>query len=165
MEIDKIAIDIYNEKPKPKFSIGLNLDINSTINEQFEIISLLFLRGIEEKIIKNNQFSQNDKDNKNIIIKNLILLKIYFNSIGLDFKYENILKKEIKNLKLKNTPEFYVKNHYNFNFIFLKNFYKNGKKYIFFYNHKKKENNLDELFIIIKLFNHNFKIIFNFLNK
>ena len=38
MEIDNIAKQIFSEKPKLKFSICLNLDINSSINEQFEIM-------------------------------------------------------------------------------------------------------------------------------
>ena len=167
MEIDNIAKQIFSEKPKPKFSICLNLDINSSINEQFEIISLMFFRGVNDLIITqeyNNDY--NDiKELKSYLLKKLLLLKIYFWSFGINLNYENIQKKDYKKFKMFNRPSYYTENKYNFDFVILKKFFFKGKNKILYYNHNKKENNIKNMFIIIKFRNHYFKFSFNLLEK
>ena len=94
MEVDQIAKKILSEKPKPRFSICLNLDINSTINEQFEIISLMFFRGINDLIVNQEYNDIKDvKELKKYLLKKILLLKIYFSSFGVNLKSENVLKK------------------------------------------------------------------------
>jgi len=165
MDIDKIALKIFSEKPKPKFTIQLNIDINSDINQQFEIIALIFLRGINEKI--NNEYLNIDnvKELKKIIQKQLFLLKIYFNSFALDFKFSNLEKKNCTKYNFSNSPYFYNKNKYNFDFCFLKNIYRKGRLFETSYNYNTKSNSLNEIFTIIKIKNHYFKISFDFLKN
>ena len=106
MEIDNIAKQIFSENPKPKFSICLNLDINSSINEQFEIISLIFFRGVNDLIITQEYNNNNNdiKELKSYLLKKILLLKIYFGSFGINLNYENIPKKNYKNFKMFNRP-------------------------------------------------------------
>ncbi|SUZ50745.1 uncharacterized protein METZ01_LOCUS3599 [marine metagenome] len=166
MEIDNIAKQIFSEKPKPKFSICLNLDINSSINEQFEIISLMFFRGVNDLIITQEYNDNNDiKELKSYLLKKLLLLKIYFGSFGINLNYENVPKKDYKNFKMCNRPSYYTENKYNFDFVILKKFYYKGKNKILYYNHNKKEDNIKNMFIIIKFRNHYFKFSFNLLEK
>jgi len=166
MEIDQIAKKILSEKPKPKFTICLNLDINSTINQQFEIISLIFFRGINDLIV--NQEYNDIKDIKELkiyLLKKILLLKIYFASFGVNLKSENVLKKNYKNFKMVNRPSYYTENKYNFNFVILKKYNNKGKYKLLYYNHTKKEDNIDNMFIVIKFRNHFFKFSFNLLQK
>jgi hypothetical protein len=166
MEIDKIAKQILSEKPKPKFSICLNLDINSSINEQFEIISLIFFRGINDLIINEEYNEIKDvKKIKNFLLKKILLLKIYFGSFGVNLKSENVLKKDYNKFKMIDRPSYYTENKYNFNFVILKNHIHKGKLRVFYYNHTKKENNIENMYIIIKFRNHFFKFSFNLLKK
>lgn len=166
MEIDQIAKKILSEKPKPKFTICLNLDINSTINQQFEIISLIFLRGINDLIVNQEYNDIKDvKELKTYLLKKILLLKIYFASFGVNLKSENVLKKNYKNFKMVNKPSYYTENKYNFNFVILKKYNHKGKKKILYYNHSKKEDNIENMFIVIKFRNHYFKFSFNLLQK
>ena len=169
MEIDQIAKKILSEKPKPKFSICLNLDINTPINQQFEIISLIFFRGINDLIIKEEYNEIKDvKKLKIYLLKKILLLKIYFASFGVNLKSENVLKKEYKNFKMCNRSSYYTENKYNFDFVILKNYNHKGrakKNKILYYNHTKKEDDINNMFIIIKFRNHFFKFSFNLLQK
>jgi len=168
MEIDQIAKKILSEKPKPKFTICLNLDINSTINQQFEIISLIFLRGINDLIVNNQEYNdiKDVKELKTYLLKKILLLKIYFASFGVNLKSENVLKKNYKNFKMINKPKYYTDITYNnFNFVILKKYNHKGKNKILYYNHTKKEDNIDNMFIVIKFRNHYFKFSFNLLQK
>ena len=164
MDINNISKQIFNEKPKPKFTVQMNLDINSDINEQFEVISLIFLNGINHIIYQKNVLVDDVKESKKIISKHLFLLKLYFNSFGIDFKIDNITKKECSH-KLFNYPFFYSKNKYPFTFVFLKNKILKGRKFQTQYNFKKKSNSINEIFIIFKIQNHYFSVSFNFLKK
>lgn len=165
MDIDKISLQVLSDKPKPKFSYQLNLDINSDINQQFEIMSLIFLRSVDEKIIKLVKNMNDIKEYKKNILKQLFLIKLYLNSFGIDLKYKNLEKKECNKYKLNNFPNFYSKNKYNFNFCFLKNIYKKGKKVELMYNYINKSTSYNELFIVIKINNHYFKIELDLLKK
>ena len=169
MEIDQIAKKILSEKPKPKFTICLNLDINSTINQQFEIISLIFFRGINDLIVNQEYNDIKDiKELKTYLLKKILLLKIYFASFGVNLKSENVLKKGYNNFKMINRPSYYTENKYNFNFVILKKYNKKGrakKNKILYYNHTKKEDDINNMFIIIKFRNHFFKFSFNLLQK
>ena len=166
MEIDQIAQKILSEKPKPKFTICLNLDINSTINQQFEIISLIFYRGINDLIVNQEYNEIKDiKELKTYLLKKILLLKIYFASFGVNLKSENVLKKEYKNFKMINRPSYYTENKYNFDFVILKKYNNKGRMKLLYYNHSKKEDNIDNMFIIIKFRNHYFKFSFNLLQK
>lgn len=170
MDIDNIAEKIFEDKPKPKFTIQLNLDINSDINQQFEIISLIFLRGIEKKIYNNDilksiESIEDIKESKKILMKQFFLLKLYFNSFCIDFDIINLNKKDCINYKLYNSPSFYNKNKYPFNFCFIKSIFKKGKKIESIYNYKNKTENLNNIFIIFKINNHYFKVTFDFLKK
>jgi hypothetical protein len=166
MEIDQIAKKILSEKPKPKFTICLNLDINSSINEQFEIISLIFFRGINDLIVTEEYKEIKDiKELKKYLLKKILLLKIYFASFGVNLKSENVLKKEYKNFKMINRPSYYTENKYNFDFVILKKYNNKGRMKLLYYNHSKKEDNIDNMFIIIKFRNHYFKFSFNLLQK
>jgi len=164
MDINNISKQIFTEKPKPKFSIQLNLDINSDINQQFEIISLLFLNGINHIIYQKNILIDDVKECKKIISKQLFLLKIYFNSFGIDFNIDNLNKKDCSH-KLFNFPPFYSKNKYPFTFVFLKNIILKGRKFQSQYNYKKKSISINENFIIFKIQNHYYSVSFNFLKK
>jgi hypothetical protein len=166
MEIDQIAKKILSEKPKPKFTICLNLDINSTINQQFEIISLIFFRGINDLIVNQEYNDIKDiKELKTYLLKKVLLLKIYFASFGVNLKSENVLKKGYKDFKMMNRPSYYTENKYNFNFVILKKYNHKGKTKILYYNHSKKEDNINNMFIVIKFRNHFFKFSFNLLQK
>lgn len=167
MDIDNISKKIFSDKPKPKFSIQLNIDINSDINQQFEIISLIFLRGIDKKIFENNILSNNDdiKEIKKIISKQLFLIKLYFNSLGINFEISNLNKKDCLKYKLYNSPSFYSKNKYPFDFCFIKNNSIKGRIFESSYNYNKKSNSINEIFIIFKIHNHYFKVYFDFLKK
>jgi len=166
MEIDKIAKQILSEKPKPKFSICLNLDINSSINEQFEIISLIFFRGVNDLIINEEYNEIKDvKKLKKFLLKKILLLKIYFASFGVNLKSENVLKKDYNKFKMINRPSYYTENKYNFNFVILKKYNNKGKFRLLYYNHSKKENNIENMYIIINFRNHFFKFSFNLLKK
>lgn len=166
MEIDQIAKKILSEKPKPKFTICLNLDINSTINQQFEIISLIFFRGINDLIVNQEYNDIKDiKELKTYLLKKILLLKIYFASFGVNLKSENVLKKGYNNFKMTNIPSYYTENKYNFNFVILKKYNHKGKNKILYYNHSKKEENINNMFIVIKFRNHFFKFSFNLLQK
>jgi len=166
MDIDKIATQIFSEKPKPKFTIGLNLDINSSINEQFEIISLIFFRGINDLIINKEYSEINDiKLLKLHLLRKLLLLKIYFSSFAVNLKYENVLKKDYNKFNMINSPSYYTNNKYDFDFIILKKKINKSKHMILYYNHTTKEENIDNMFIIIKFKNHYFKFSFNLLEK
>jgi len=166
MEVDKIAKKILSEKPKPKFTICLNLDINSTINQQFEIISLIFFRGINDLIVNQEYNDIKDiKELKTYLLKKILLLKIYFASFGVNLKYKNVLKKDYNKFKMMNRASYYTENKYNFNFVILKNYIYKGKMRILYYNHTKKEDNIENMYIIIKFRNHFFKFSFNLLQK
>ena len=166
MEIDNIAKKIFSEKPKPKFTICLNLDINTSTNEQFEVISLLFLRAMNDLIINEEYNNISDvKILKKHLLRKFLLLKIYFASFAVNLKYENVLKKDYIKFKMTNTPEFYTNNKYNFNFVILKKYIKKSKQMMLYYNHSKKEENIENMFIIIKFKNHYFKFYFNLLQK
>jgi len=166
MEIDNIAQKIFSEKPKPKFTICLNLDINTSTNEQFEVISLLFLRAMNDLIINEEYNNISDvKILKKHLLRKFLLLKIYFASFAVNLKYENVLKKDYIKFKMTNIPEFYTNNKYNFNFVILKKYIKKSKQMMLYYNHSTKEENLENMFIIIKFKNHYFKFSFNLLQK
>jgi hypothetical protein len=166
MDINLIADQIYNEKPKPKFTICLNLDINTHINEQFEIISLLLLNGIKKLLI--NEIYQNTNDTKKFkkyLLQKIILLKIYFASFGVCLNFSNVLKKDYNNFNFQNKVNFYIKNNYNFKFCILKLYQKKHQKSILYYNHIKQEKSIENMFIIVKFKNHFFKFSFNLLKK
>lgn len=163
MDIDKITLQVLNDKPKPKFTYGLNLDINTDVNQQFEIICLMFLRTIEEKVIKEIKIEE-PKELKKQILKELFLSKLYLNSCGVDFKYTVLQKKNCVNYNLSNKTNFYSKNKYNSLFCIVQNVYKKGRKFETYYN-MKKINSYKDLFIIIKIKNFYFKIELDLLKK
>lgn len=163
MDIDKIIIEVLSDKPKPKFTYGLNIDINTDINQQYEILTLMFLRSVEEKIMKISDI-KDIKELKKDILRQFFIIKLYLNSCGVDFKYSNIEKKNCINYKLSNSPIFYSKNKYNSLFCIVQNIYRKGRKFESYYN-MKKINSFNELFIIIKIKNHFFKIELELLKK
>lgn len=156
MEIDKITLKILNDKPKPKFTNSLNLDINMDKNQQLEIIILMFLRAIEEKMIK--------KENKDDILRQFFIIRLYLNSCGIDIKYTNIEKKKCISYNLTNYPVFYAKNKYNSLFSIMQNIYRKGRMFVTYYN-MKEINTFNDVFIIIRIENHFFKIEFDLLKK
>lgn len=163
MNIDKITLQVLNDKPKPKFTYGLNLDINTDINQQFEIMTLMFLRTIEEKVIKDLNI-EDLKELKKNILKQLFISRLYLNSCGVDFKYTILEKKKCINYNLSNEIIFYSKNKYNSLFCIIQNIYKKGRKFESYYN-MKKINSYKDLFMIIKIKNFYFKIELDLLKK
>lgn len=165
MDIDKITLQVLNDKPKPKFTYGLNIDINTDVNQQFEIIVLMFLRSIEEKIMKTLENIEDVKELKNHILKQFFLVRLYLNSCGVDFKYTNIERKNCINYNLSNTLNFYSKNKYTSLFTIVKNVFKKGRKFETYYNYNSKLLSFNEVFLIVKLKNHYFKIELDLLKK
>lgn len=163
MDIDKITLQVLSEKPKPKFTYGLNLDINTDLNQQYEIMCLMFLRIINEKV---SNITKNDdvKEVKKEILRNLFISRLYLNSCGIEFKYENIERKKVLHYNLSNTCNFYSKNKYKFMFAIINTVYRKGKKLESYYN-MKKINSFNDLFLIMKIENHYFKIELKLLKK
>lgn len=164
MDIDKIILKVLSDKPKPKFSYGLNLDINTDLNQQFEIMTLMFLRTIEEKVVNETKSIEDVKELKTQILKQLFVSRLYLNSCGVDFKYTNLERKKCINYNLANTCNFYSKNKYNTLFCVVRNVFRKGRKFETYYNMKKVES-FKDLFIIMKIENHYFKIELDLLKK
>ena len=148
---------LINLSVKDWFSISLST-LSVAKGSYLSSISLIFFRGVNDLIITQEYNDNNDiKELKSYLLKKLLLLKIYFESFGINLNYENF--------KMFNRPSYYIENKYNFNFIILKKFYYKGKNKILYYNHNKKEDNIKNMFIIIKFRNHFFKFSFNLLQK
>lgn len=157
MEITDLINKIYNDKPKPACSQQISIYEGNSINEQFEIISLIILEGIERKLIKD---LDKQEDKKKYIQRVIILLKLYLSSIGVKLNINFLTKKEIKNLKLSRSVNFWVIKKFNFDVNCLYRYIKKGKEKTLYYNTKSKLNHFREGFLIVKIQNFILKISF-----
>ena len=159
MNVIDIADQLYNEKPKPACTVRISVVDGNSINEQFEIISLLIFEGLERKIATNPTFDT-CKDEKKFIKQISILLKLYLASIGVRMNIEILTKKDIKKIKLTRSPNFWEIKKYKFNLTCLYKYIKKGKEHTLYYNPKSKLDSINDGFLIVKIRSHCFKIIF-----
>ena len=157
MEITELIDTLYNNKPKPACTQRIEITEGNSINEQYEIISLVILDGFERKIVMNPEFDITT-DKKKFIRQISILIKLYLASIGVRVNIDLLSKKDIKNINMSNKPNFFTIRKYHYNFACLYNYYKNGKQKVLYYNPKSKMNSFSEGFLLIKIRNYVFKV-------
>ena len=150
MEINQLADQLYNNKPKPACTQQISIYEGNSINEQFEIITLLTIEGINRKIMNN---INKEEDKKKYIQKMLILVKIYMASIGIKLNIEYLTKKDIKNIKLTRSLNFWVIKSYPFELNCFYKYIKKGKEQHLYYNPKSKVNNFQDCYVIIQIYN------------
>ena len=142
MDIQQLANAIYKEDPKAPREIRLEIDaVTNNVNEAFEVISLLFLEGVNRKIIQSPKLQQTDLNIQRFIQQKIILLRQYCQSINIDFKLTTLTKKDVKKVALMDRPIFYTKDKYPFFMSFFYKTVRKGKHYEFMYNPGKSQLN------------------------
>ena len=159
MDIQEVATKLFSEKPKPACTAQISLVDGHTVNEQFEIISLLVLEGLENKIATNPAFDL-CKDEKKFIQQMTILLKLYLASVGVRLNVEVLSKKEFKGIKLVRSPNFWVIKKYKFNLNTLYKYQKKGKICTLYYNQKSKLETINDGILVVKIRSHCLKLTF-----
>jgi hypothetical protein len=157
MDINQLTSTLYNNKPMPAYSQQISIQGGNTINEQFEIISLVILEGLENKLVRNPTFDTCDDENK-FVNQMSILLKLYLASIGVRINIEKLSKKQLQNTKLTHTPNFWADKTYPFELACLYYYTKNGKRYALQYNPHSKLTNFSDGFLVVKIRSHVLKI-------
>lgn len=157
MDIKELVESLYINKPKPACTQRIEIQEGNSINEQFEIITLIILEGFERKLVTNPEFDLT-KDQKKFVRQICILLKLYLASIGIKINIDIITKKDIKKLTLTRSPNFFVIKKFKYNFACLYNYYKNGKQKVLYYNPKSKMSHFSDGFLMIKISNYVFKV-------
>ena len=159
MDIKEVTTQLYSVKPKPACTVRISLIDGHTVNEQFEIISLIILEGLENKIVTNPHFDL-CKDERKFIQQMIILLKLYLASVGVRLNVEILSKKEFKGIKLEKSTNFWRIKKYKFNLNTLYKYQRKGKTHTLYYNQKSKLERINDGIIFIKIRNHYLKITF-----
>ena len=159
MDIQQVVTQLFSEKPKPACTCQISLVDGHTVNEQFEIISLVVLEGLENKIVTNPQFDL-CKDEKKFIQQMSILLKLYLASIGIRLNVEVLSKKEFKGIKLVKSPNFWTIKAFKFHLNCLYKFQKKGKIHTLYYNPKSKLETINDGILVVKIRSHCLKLTF-----
>ena len=159
MNVIDIANQLYNEKPKPACTVQISIVDGNSTNEQFEIISLLILEGLERKIVTNQNFDT-CKDERKYVQQMSVLLKLYMASIGVRMNIETLTKKDIKKMKLTKSPNFWEIKKYKMDLTCLYKYIKKGKEHTLYYNPKSKLNSITDGYLIVKIRSHCLKITF-----
>ena len=157
MEINQLFEKIYSEKPKPACTQRISIQEGNSVNEQYEIISLMILEGLEKNILKHKDFKTTN-DKKLFIKKQCILLKLYLASIGIRISTDFLSKKELKNGKMTRVANFWAIKSYSFEFACLYNYIKKGKLKTLYYNPKSNLKSFEDGFLLIKIENVVLKI-------
>mgnify|MGYP000105387693 CR=1 FL=1 len=159
MNIIELSKKLYSEKPKPACTQRISLIEGHSLNEQFEIISLVVLEGLEKKLVCNPAFDKCE-DKRKFILRMTILLKLYLASVGVRLNIELVSKKDIKGVKLVKSPNFWKIKKYKMDLNCLYKHYKNGKETILYYNPKSKLTSINDGMIIVKIGGNCLKITF-----
>lgn len=157
MDINQLVENLYMNKPKPAYTNQIHIQEGNSINEQFEIISLIVFEGIERKLVKNPAFDT-CKDEKHFVKQISVLLKLYLASIGVKIDIENMTKKQLQKTQLVKSPNFWANKTYPFELACLYYYNKKGKRYALHYNPKSKLNSFSDGFLIVKYRSHILKI-------
>jgi len=159
MNVIDIADQLYNEKPKPACTVRISIVDGNSTNEQFEIISLLVLEGLERKIVENPTIDT-CKNERKFVQQMCILLKLYLASIGIKLNIELLTKKDLKKVKLVKSPNFWEIKKYKFDLNCLYKYIKKGKEHTLYYNPKSKLNSFSDGMLFVKIKSHCLKITF-----
>ncbi len=157
MDINQLTYTLYSNKPQPACTQRINLLEGNTVNEQFEIISLIILEGVENKLIRNKTFDTCKDENK-FVTQISILLKLYLASIGVRIDIEKLSKKQISNTQMIRSPNFWADKTYPFELACLYYYTKKGKRFALQYNPQSKLNSFADGFLIVKVRSHVLKI-------
>ena len=157
MDINSLVDTLYNNKPMPACTQRISIQEGNSVNEQFEIISLIIFEGLERKLLLNPSFDI-CKDEKKFVKQITILLKLYLASIGVKIDIDILTKKDISRTTLVRTPNFWVNKTYKFDLACLYRYIKNGKEHALYYNPKSKLNHFNEGFLVAKIRSHVLKI-------
>lgn len=159
IDIIELARTIYSTKPQPACTQRVSLIGGHSVNEAFEIISLMILEGLDQKIVTNPQFDT-CKDEKKFIQQMTVLLKLYLASLGIRLNIEMITKKDLKKVRLGKSANFWTIKEYKFDLNCLYNYVRKGKHTTLYYNPKSKIGSINDGIIIVKIRSHCLKITF-----
>ena len=157
MDINQLTTTLYSEKPSPACTQRISIQEGNSVNEQFEIISLVIFEGLENKLVRNPAFDTCGDENK-FVNQISILLKLYLASIGVRINIEKITKKQIEQTTLVHSPNFWANKTYPFELTCLYYYTKNGKRYALQYNPRSKLYHFSDGFLVVKIRSHVLKI-------
>jgi len=159
MNIIDLAQKLYCKKPEPACTQQISLIEGHTVNEQFEIITLLILEGLEDKLVCNPAFDK-CADERKFVQQMSVLLKLYLASVGVKLNIEIVSKKEISKIKLVKSPNFWTIKSYKMNLNCLYQYVRKGKQTTLYYNPKSKIGSINDGVVIVKIRSHCLKITF-----
>ena len=157
MDINTLVDTLYNNKPMPACTQRISIQEGHSVNEQFEIISLIIFEGLERKLVLNPAFDK-CADEKKFVKEIAVLLKLYLASIGVKIDIEFLTKKDISRTELVKSPNFWADKTYKFDLACLYRYIKNGKEHALYYNPNSKMNHFNEGFLVAQIRSHVLKI-------
>jgi len=157
MDINQLTATLYNNKPMPACTQRISIQEGNTVNEQYEIISLVILEGLENKLVRNPAFDTCGDENK-FVNQMSVLLKLYLASIGVRINIEKLSKKQLETTQMTHTPNFWANKTYPFELACLYYYTKNGKRYALQYNPRSKLGDFSNGFLVVKIRSHVLKI-------
>jgi len=157
MDITQLVETLYNNKPMPACTQRISIQEGNSVNQQFKIISLIVLEGLEKKIVMNPTFDTCG-DEKKFLKQMSILLKLYLASVGVKIDIEILTKKDISKTKLVYSPNFWANKTYKFGLACLYRYVKKGYEHALYYNPKSKLNHFSDGFLVAQIRNHVLKI-------